>query len=110
MEARLAAARHLKLPEPARGVRRTISVAARRVSRFSPLRVEFPEWVIQGTPRPVYDADLAWELLSRTAEFPRSRSGMLAVLHEYRYALHDVLTAGPGHTEQADMRAVARHP
>jgi hypothetical protein len=34
---------------------------------------------------------------------------MLAVLHEYRYALHDALTAGPGHTEQADMRAVARH-
>jgi hypothetical protein len=33
---------------------------------------------------------------------------MLAVLHEYRYALHDVLRAGPGHREEADMRAVAR--
>jgi len=110
MKTRLAAARHSKLPEPTHSVRRTISVAARRVSRFSPLRVQLPDWVIQGTPRPVYDAELAWELLSRTAEFPRSRSGMLAVLHEYRYALHDLLTAGPGHTEQADMRAVARRP
>jgi hypothetical protein len=70
-------------------------VAARRVSRFSPLRVELPEWVIMGTPRPEYDADLAWELLSGTSEFPSSRSGMLAVLHEYRHALYDVLTAGP---------------
>lgn len=48
-----------------------------------------------GTPRPEYDADLAWELLSGTSEFPSSRSGMLAVLHEYRHALYDVLTAGP---------------
>jgi hypothetical protein len=110
METRLAAARQSKLPEPAHGVRRTISVAARRVSRFSPLRVEFPAWVIQGTPRPEYDADLARELLSRTAEFPRSRSGMLAVLHEYRYALHEVLAAGPGHTEQADMQSAACRP
>jgi hypothetical protein len=106
METRLAG--HSKLREPARGGRRTISVAARRLSRFSPLRVELPEWVIQGAPRPKYDADLAWELLSRTSEFPSSRTGMLAVLHEYRYALHDVLAAGPGHTEQADTRAVAR--
>jgi hypothetical protein len=107
METRLAAAMHSKLPEPARG-RRTIAVAARRLSRFSPLRVDLPEWVIQGTPRPKYDADLAWELLSRTSEFPSSRTGMLAVLHEYRYALHDVLASGPGHTKQPDMRPGAR--
>jgi hypothetical protein len=107
METRLAAARHPRFPEPTGG-RRTISVAARRLSRFSPLKVELPEWVIQGTPRPKYDADLAWELLARTAEFPSSRTGMLAVLHEYRYALHDVLAAGPGHTEQTDMRPAAR--
>jgi len=107
METRLAAARHSKLPEPAHDVRRTISVAARRISHFSPLRVQLPDWVIQGTPRPPYDADLARELLSNTGEFPRSRSGMLAVLHEYRYALHDVLTSDPGHTDQADMRAAA---
>jgi hypothetical protein len=107
METRLVGG-HPELPEPAHGGRRTISVAARRLSRFSPLRVELPEWVIQGTPRPKYDADLAWELLARTAEFPSSRTGMLAVLHEYRYALHDVLAAGPGHTEQAGTQAVGR--
>ena len=95
METRLAAARHPKLQEPARG-RRTISVAARCLSRFSRLRVELPEWAIQGTPRPKYDADLAWELLASTSEFPSTRTGMLAVLHEYRYALHDVLAAWAG--------------
>ncbi len=51
MKTRLAAARHSKLPEPTHSVRRTISVAALRISRFSPLRVELPEWVIQGILR-----------------------------------------------------------
>ena len=107
MKTRLAAARHSKLPEPTHSVRRTISVAARRISRFSPLRVELPEWVIQGIPQPEYDADLAWELLSGTCEFPSSKSGMLALLHEYRYALHDVLAAGTGH-QTDDVKAVKR--
>ena len=60
--------------------------------------------MIKGTPRPEYDADLAWELLSRTSEFPSSRSDMLAVLHEYRYALHDVLAAGPERKRISDVR------
>jgi hypothetical protein len=79
---------------PARIVKRAIWAAARRLSRCSSRRTGLPGWVIQGTPRPMYDADLAWELLSRTAEYPDSRNDMLALLHEYRYALHDVLAAG----------------
>jgi hypothetical protein len=107
METRIAAARYSKLPESVRGVRRTISVTAWRISRFSPLKVELPECVIQGTPWPEYDADLAWALLSRTAELHSSRSGMLALLHEYRYALHDVLAADPGR-ETGDIKAATR--
>lgn len=87
--------------------RRAIQAAA-LLSRRVPRRVTLPEQVIQGAPRPRYDTDLAWELLSSTAEFPGTRSGMLAVLHEYRYALHDALTALSAHTEQADMQIVIR--
>jgi hypothetical protein len=94
MKTSLAAAGHTKLPDTTHGVSRTISVAARRVSRFSPLRVKFPEWMIKGTPRPQYDAELAWELLASTGEIPSSRRRMFLVLHEYRYALHDMLTTG----------------
>jgi hypothetical protein len=66
--------------------RRTISVA-RRGTRFSRLKVEYPECVLNGTPRLQYDVDLARELLSRTAELSSSKRGLLAVLTEYRHAL-----------------------
>jgi len=46
------------------------------------------------SPPPSYDAALARELLSRTAELPSSKGGLLAVLTEYRHALA-ALTADP---------------
>ena len=74
------------LPEAGSGARRTISVA-RRGTRFSRLKVEYPECVLNGPPRLQYDVALARELLCRTAELPSSKRGLLAVLTEYRRAL-----------------------
>jgi hypothetical protein len=82
------------LPEAGSDVRRTISVARRR-TRFSRLKVEYPDRVLNGPLRFRYDVDLARELLSRTAELPSSKRGLLAVLTEYRHALA-ALAAEPG--------------
>ena len=79
------AAEQSTLPEAGSDARRTISVARRR-TRFSRLKVEYPERVVNG-PRLQYDVDLARELLSRTAELPSSKRDLLAVLTEYRHAL-----------------------
>jgi len=64
--------------------RRTIEVTASRPSRFSRLRVVYPDHA----PHPAYDAVLARELLGRTGEFPDSKRGLVALLTEYRHALH----------------------
>jgi hypothetical protein len=86
METRPAAEEQSARPEAGNDARRTISVA-RRGTRFSRLKVEYPECVLDGPLRLQYDADLARELLSRTAELPSSKCGLLAVLTEYRRAL-----------------------
>ena len=82
------------LPEAGSDARRTISVA-RRGTRFSRLKVEYPERVLNGPLRLHYDLALARELLSRTAELPSSKRGLLAVLTEYRHALA-ALAVEPG--------------
>ena len=81
METRQAAAEQSALPEAGNDARRTISVA-RRGTRFPRLKVEYPERVLNGPPRLHYDVALARELLSRTAELPSSKRGLLAVLTE----------------------------
>lgn len=65
---------------------RTISVAAGGHGRFAQLLVTFPD---RAEPS-VYDADLARELLARTEERPSSKRALLAILTEYRHALHDL--------------------
>jgi hypothetical protein len=102
---KLAAAGRTALPGLPRQIRRVMLVAVRRISRLSPLRTDLPEWVIRGDPRPAYDAARARDLLAGTAEFPCSRSGTLAALHEYRYALHDILAAVPNAEEPATSPA-----
>lgn len=89
------------LPEAGDDARRTISVVRRR-TRFTRLKVEYPECVPNGPPRLHYDVSLARELLSRTAELPGSKRGLLAVLTEYRHALA-ALAAEPGAIEP-DLR------
>jgi len=64
--------------------RRTIAVTAPRRSRFSRLRVVYPDHA----PQPAYDVTLARELLGRTGEIPHSKRGLVVVLTEYRHALH----------------------
>jgi hypothetical protein len=86
MGTRRTAAEQSTLPEAGNDARRTISVA-RRGTRFSRLKVEYPERVLNGPPRLQYDVALARELLSRTAERPSNKRGLLAVLTEYRHAL-----------------------
>jgi hypothetical protein len=51
------------LPQPGRP-RRTICAYARRMSRFSRVKVHYPDWVIRGDPPPAYDLALASELLT----------------------------------------------
>lgn len=78
--------------------RRTIAVTARARSRFSRLRVRYPD----RAPHPRYDAALARELLADTGEIPDTKRGLVAVLTEYRTALHD-LTAMPGQIGQTSV-------
>jgi hypothetical protein len=94
METRRAAVEQSALPDAVNDARRTISVA-RRGTRFSRLRVEHPDCVLDRPSRLHYDVDLARELLSRTAELPNSKRGLLAVLTEYRHALA-ALAVEPG--------------
>jgi hypothetical protein len=86
METRRAAVEQSALPEAGNDARRTISVA-RRGTRFSRLKVEYPECVLNGPPCLQYDVALARELLARTAELPSSKRDLMAVLTEYRHAL-----------------------
>lgn len=81
-------------PEATSDAGRTISVARRR-TRLPRLKAEYPKCVLNGPPRPQYDLALARELLSRTAELPSTKRGLLAVLTEYRHALA-ALAADPG--------------
>ena len=94
MKTRRAAAGQSAVPEVGNDVRRTISVARRR-KRFSRLQVEYPDRVLGGPLRLQYDVALARELLSRTAELPSSKRGLLGVLTEYRRA-RVALAAEPG--------------
>lgn len=71
--------------------RRTIAVTARTRSRFSRLRMRYPDHAQHRR----YDAALARELLATTGELPDSKRGLLAVLAEYRTALHDLSMPGP---------------
>lgn len=57
----------------------------------------------QGKPFPVsreengrYDAATARELLAMTGDFPRTKSGMLILLTEYRHALYDIAAERDG--------------
>jgi hypothetical protein len=101
MEIRRAAVEQSALPEAGNDARRTISVA-RRGTRFSRLKVEYPERILNGPSRLQYDVDLARELLSRTAELPSSKCGLLAVLTEYRRALA-ALAVEPGTKRSATL-------
>lgn len=67
---------------------RTIAVTARDRSRFSRLKVHYPD----NPDHLQYDTALARELLARTAELPDTKRGLIAVLTEYRHALQ-ALTA-----------------
>lgn len=74
---------------------RTIAVTARKRSRFARLKVRHPYREHR------YDAALASELLGRTCEMPASKHDLLIVIGEYRYALHDLITALTGQSPEA---------
>ena len=74
-------------PQPDRPMG-TIGVYSRRISRFSKLRVHYPDWVIRNDPPPSYDVHLARELLGRTCEIPdHDQRGLIMINAEYRHAL-----------------------
>lgn len=81
------------LPQPARP-RRTICATARRISRFSRVRIRYPDWVLRGDPPPAYDLVMAAELLAGSGEFPDDRDALFILLTEYRYALEALVAAG----------------
>ena len=105
MKIRRAAAEQSAPPEAGNDARRTISVVRRR-TRLPRLRVEYPERDRNGPPRIHYEVALARELLSRTAELPGSKRGLLAVLTKYRHALA-AFAAGP-HYEVSAVRGGRR--
>ena len=74
---------------------RTIAVLTRGRSRFSRLRVRYPDGRTCGGGRTAYDAATARELLASTGELPASRRDLVAVLTEYRHALF-ALAGEPG--------------
>ena len=80
---------------------RTVAVAARSRSRFSRLRLRYPDRqrprlvpfsgrYARAAEHPRYDAELSMELLRRTGELPGSKRDLVALLTEYRLALHAV--------------------
>ena len=77
----------------------TISVTRRR-SRLARLRLVRPDKAGNAG----YDAARARELLARTAEIPFGKRALLAILTEYRHALHD-LAYGPGLSPLGKPRA-----
>ena len=101
MNTRRTAVEQSAVPAAGSDVRRTISVARRR-TRFARLKVEYPDRVLDGPLCLHYDVDLARELLSRTAELPSSKCGLLAVLTEYRHALA-ALAVEPGTKRSATL-------
>jgi hypothetical protein len=80
------------LPQPAHP-RRTICTSAMRMSRFYRVKIRYPDWVLTGTPPPIYDLDLARELLERTSELPDDPGGMVILNSELRYALGALVRA-----------------
>jgi len=73
---------------------RTIAVRCRQGGRWWPhLRIEYPQWRIDGADRPAYDAPMARQVLALTGELPASKRGLLVVLAEYRHALYTLAFA-----------------
>jgi hypothetical protein len=101
MGTRRTAAEQSALPEAGNDAKRTISVA-RRGTRFSRLKVKYPECALGRPLRLHYDVNLARELLSQTAELPSRKRDLLALLTEYRRALA-ALAAEPGARGSATM-------
>ncbi len=64
----------------------TIAATARRADRRSRIRLSNSGQA----DHPSYDAALARELLARTCELPASKPALVAMLTEYRRALHDL--------------------
>jgi hypothetical protein len=69
------------------------------MSRFGWLRLRYPgdrrSWLARPAALyareaeyPCYDAELSMELLGRTGELPNSKRDLVALLAEYRRALH----------------------
>lgn len=80
---------------------RTVTVAARSRSRFARLKLRYPArqrsrfvpfsgGYARAAEHPRYDAELSMELLRRTGELPGSKRDLVALLTEYRLALHAV--------------------
>src|SRR5690348_4060580 len=89
----------------------TAAVRNRRNGRWlSPLRIQYPQWPADRASRPAYDLPMARQLLALTADLPASKRGLLAVLTEYRHALHALaLTAEPGRAKLERATAGAVH-
>ena len=79
----------------------TVTVTARSRSRFARLRLRYPDRQrprfvsfsgrdARAAQHPCYNAELSMELLSRTGELPGSKRDLVALLTEYRLALHAV--------------------
>jgi hypothetical protein len=87
---------------------RTIAVIPGSRLRFSRLTLDYPPGAPQ-PPRglrrwrrvpdpglsPRYDSDLAAELLRSTGDLPASKRDLIAILTEYRRALHALITQPP---------------
>ena len=86
------------------GKPRTISVTTHGHGSFARSALVCPDQA----QRSVYDAALARELLAGTAEFPSSKRALLAILTEYRHALHDlaVRPAAAAQVPTATTRAI----
>ena len=79
----------------------TVAVTARSRSRFARLRLRYPARqrsrfvpfsgrYARAAQHPCYNAELSMELLRRTGELPDSKRDLVALLTEYRRALHAV--------------------
>jgi transcriptional regulator with XRE-family HTH domain len=79
----------------------TIAVRCRKSGHWwTRLRIEYPQWKIDGADRPAYDVPMARQLLALTGELPTSKRGLVAVLAEYRLALYALAFAA----ERADRQ------
>jgi len=78
-----------RTPSMTLDTQRTIAVRCRKSGHWwTRLRIEYPQWKIDGADRPAYDVPMARQLLALTGELPTSKRGLVAVLAEYRHALY----------------------